>query len=116
MKIRRGDVWIAELEEPRGSEPGYRRPVVVVQSDYFNRSSSTTVLVAVTTTNMRRAHVPGNVTVTPDESGLEHDSVVNVTQILAVDRLWFDRRVGRLPASTMRLLDEGLSLVLGLSD
>jgi mRNA interferase MazF len=86
LQILRGEVWWADLPEPRGSEPGYRRPVLVVQADSFNRSRIHTVIIAVLTTNIELAEAPGNVLLPAGSSGLSRDSVVNVSQILTLDR------------------------------
>lgn len=113
--IRRGEVWWADLPEPRGSEPGYRRPVLIVQSDAFNRSRISTVLALVLTTNLRLVEAPGNVLVPAKASGLPRDSAVNVSQLITVDRAFLDERAGRLQSRYMAAVDAGLKLVLGLS-
>lgn len=102
--------------EPRGSEPGFRRPVVVIQDDYFNRSELATVLVIAVTRNISLAALPGNVVVPSHESGLKHDSVANVTAVITVDRRFFANPGHSLGASrrTMDLIDKGLMLVLSL--
>lgn len=116
--IRRGEVWWVDLTaEPRGSEPGFRRPVVVIQDDYFNRSALATVVVVAVTKNMALAALPGNVVVSPRETGLKHDCVANVTAVITVDRRFFanpGRPLGALSKPTMDLLDNGLALVLSL--
>lgn len=112
--IERGDVWWAELDEPRGSEPGFRRPLVVVQSDAFNRSRIQTVVCVVLSSNLRLAAAPGNVVLAKRESGLPKDSVANVSQIVTVDRDVLTERVGKLPALVRERIDRGLRLVLGL--
>ncbi len=115
MEVRRGEIWWAELPAPRGSEPGYRRPVLVLQSDAFNRSRIRTVIVAAVTTNLRLAQAPGNVGLSRRRSGLPKDSVVNVSHILTLDRAFLGERVGRLTASKLSAVEEGVRLVLGLS-
>ena len=112
--IRRGDVWWASLPEPRGSEPGYRRPVLVVQADAFNDSRISTVLVATLSTNLRLAEAPGNLRLPRRCAGLPRECVVNVSQLLTLDRRFLAARVGALPAATMEAVDEGLRLVLSL--
>ena len=114
MVAQRGDIWWASLAEPRGSGPGYRRPVVVVQADAFNRSQIQTVIVAVITSNMRLAAAPGNVRLMQEESGLPRESVINVSQLITLDRRYLTARVGRLPSEQLTDLDEGLRLVLSL--
>ena len=112
--IRRGEVWWGELEKPTGSEPGLRRPLVVVQADAFNRSRIQTVVCAVLTSNLRLADAPGNVLVSKRESGLPKDSVVNVSQIVTIDRTVLTERIGKLPARVRERIDDGLRLVLEL--
>jgi mRNA interferase MazF len=112
--MKRGEIWWASLEQPRGSEPGYRRPVLVVQADSFNESRIATVLVAVITSNLALSEAPGNVRIGKSDSKLAKASVVNVSQILTLDRRYLTKRAGRLPSVIMNRVSEGLSLVLGL--
>ncbi|MBI4298281.1 MAG: type II toxin-antitoxin system PemK/MazF family toxin [Chloroflexi bacterium] len=112
--MRRGEIWWASLAAPRGSEPGYRRPVVVVQSDAFNSSQIQTVVVAVISSNMRLAGAPGNITLEPRQSGLPKESALNVSQIITLDKRYLTERIGRLPSKQLSDLDEGLRLVLSL--
>lgn len=114
MEIRRGEIWWANLAEPRGSGPGYRRPVLIVQADSFNRSRIATLLCVVLTTNLRLVAAPGNVLVTSGAAGLPKDSVANVSQLITLDRAYLDEHVGRLPPRLMDAVDLGLKLVLGL--
>jgi mRNA interferase MazF len=112
--IRRGEVWWADLGEPRGSEPGYRHPVVVVQDDELNRSRLQTTIVALLTSNLRRAEAVGNVLCPARVTGLAKDSVVNVSQLAAVDKSALVERVGALPPRLLRAVDNGLRLALAL--
>ncbi len=112
--IERGDIRWADLADPRGAEPGLRRPVLIVQSDAFNRSRIRTVLAVVLTSNMRRLDAPGNVLVPVRHSGLSRDSVANVSQVVALDRDSIGQLTGRLDASTLKRVDAGLRLVLAL--
>ncbi|MEZ4388882.1 MAG: type II toxin-antitoxin system PemK/MazF family toxin [Candidatus Krumholzibacteriia bacterium] len=112
--IRRGGIHWAEFEAPRGSSPGYRHPVVVVQAGAFNRSRLRTVVVAVLTSNLGRAAAPGNVRVASHDSGLPRDSVVNVSQLLTLDLGVLSDEVGFLPGHLVEEIDAGLRLVLGL--
>lgn len=112
--IERGEVWWASLPEPERSEPGGRRPVVVVQANGFNKSSLRTVIVVALTTRLERAAAPGNVLVTAKQSGLRSDSVVNVTQILTVDRRLLTDRIGNMSAKMMGHVDVGLRRALAL--
>jgi mRNA interferase MazF len=113
-QIQRGEIWWAELPEPRRSEPGYRRPVLVVQAASFNRSRIQTVIVAVVTSNLGLADAPGNVLLPAPSSGLPQDSVVNVSQVLTLDRHFLSVRAGKLTARLQASVDEGLRLVLQL--
>jgi mRNA interferase MazF len=110
----RGEIWWASLLAPSGSEPAYRRPVLIIQADSFNRSKINTVIAAAITSNLRLAQAPGNVRLTKRESGLKRDSVVNVSQAVTLNKSFLTERVGRVPASKLREVDEGLRLVLGL--
>ena len=112
--MRRGEIWWARLKAPRGSEPGYRRPVVIVSSDAFNRSRINTVLAAVITSQKRLAAAPGNVALSRRQSGLGKDSVINVSQIITLDKSYLADQIGSLPAKSMSAVDEGLRLVLSL--
>ena len=112
--MKRGEVWWASLPAPTGSGPGFRRPVVVVQSNPFNQSRIATVIVAIVTSNLALADAPGNVRVGKSESGLAKPSVVNVSQLVTLDRELLTQRVRGLSADTMRQIDEGLRLALDL--
>jgi len=111
--ISQGDVWWADLGEPVGSEPGFRRPVIVVQGDSFNRSALRTAVAVPLTSNLRWAGAPGNVRLTARATGLPRDSVANVSQIVAVDRSILIERVGRLSPSKLELVLAGIDTVLG---
>jgi len=112
--MERGEVWWARLPKPTASEPGFNRPVVIVQSDTFNRSVIRTAIAVVVTTNLRLADAPGNVLLPRNESSLSEDSVANVSQVITVDRTFLTKKCGRLPPHLMSALDEGLRLVLSL--
>lgn len=116
MVVERGEIWWAALPEAVGSEPGYRRPVVVVQADAFNRSAIATVIVVAITTNLRMGSAPGNVLLSARQSGLPKESVVNVSQVLTLDRRFLVERVGRLAAGTVQSIDAGLRRALDLGD
>ena len=112
--MERGAVWWAELPDPAASEPGYRRPVVIVQSNPFNRSRIRTIVVITLTSNLNLAEAPGNVLIPAADSGLPKDSVANVSQVITVDRSSLAERCGRIPPRLMRVIDDGLRLVLSL--
>jgi mRNA interferase MazF len=112
--MQRGEIWWADLPTPVASEPGYRRPILIIQSDEFNRSRIRTVIAAVLTTNLRLAEAPGNILVTTGETGLPQDSVVNVSQVITVDKSFLMEQVSQVSDHVMLLVDEGLRLVLAL--
>ncbi len=112
--MKRGEVWWASLPAPAGSGPGYRRPVLVVQANAFNDSRIGTVVVAVITSNLALAAAPGNHRLPRRTSGLDRASVVNVSQLVTLDRALLTDRVKRLPGPTMTQVDKGLRLVMGL--
>ena len=113
MVISQGEVWWADLGEPQGSAPGFRRPVVVVQSDSFNRSRIATVVCVPLTSNLHWADAPGNVLITAAVSGLPKDSVANVSQPVTLDRGVLSDSVGKLSDSKLELILYGLDVVLG---
>ncbi len=110
----RGEVWWAALPKPVASEPGFRRPIVLVQSDAFTRSRIRTVLAVVVTSNQRLARAPGNVVLPAQLSGLLQDSVANVSQIVTLDKTFLVERCARLPEVMIRQIEDGLRLVLAL--
>lgn len=114
MVVERGEVWWADLGEPDGSEPGYRRPVIIVQSDAFNRSRLRTVIAVVLMGNLRLLEAPGNVLIPAKASGLPKASVANVSQLVTLDRDFLLERAGRLRGQPMKDLESGLRLVLDL--
>jgi mRNA interferase MazF len=114
MVMNRGEIWWASFEDPGRSRPGYRRPVVIVQVDSFNRSRIHTVIIVAITSNLRLAKAPGNVLIHPNDSGLSRPSVANVSQVLTVDKSYLTERIAILPARLVRKIDQGLSLVLDL--
>ena len=112
--MRRGEIWWVALPTPIGSEPGLRRPVLVVQSNEFNASRINTVVVAAITSNLKLADAPGNVLITRKVSKLPADSVVNVSQLATVDKSSLINRVGTLPSDVLQQVSDGLRLVLAI--
>ena len=110
----RGEIWWANLPDPVGSEPGYRRPVLIVQDDTFTQSRIKTVIVVIITSNTRLAEAPGNVLLPSEAIGLSKDSVVNVSQIFTVDKTFLVERIGALPEHLQEEVDEGLRTILYL--
>ncbi len=111
--IAQGEVWWVDLASPVGSAPGFCRPVVVVQSEAFNRSALATVVCVVITSQLKWAEAPGNVLLSPEESGLPKPSVANVTQLVRLDRAQLRDRTGRLPQRSLDEVLNGLGLMLG---
>jgi mRNA interferase MazF len=112
--MKRGEIWWASIPASAGSGPGFRRPVLVIQSNPFNDSRIGTVVVAFITSNLKLADAPGNVRIGKAESGLSKVSVVNVSQVITLDRALITARVKRLPGKVMERVGVGLGLVLGL--
>jgi mRNA interferase MazF len=110
----RGEIFWADLPNPVGSEPGYRRPVLVIQDDTFNQSRISTVIVVMLTSNLQLAEAPGNVFVAREVSGLSRDSVVNVSQIFTIDKTFLVEPIGSLPDYIQEEIDEGLRTILYL--
>ena len=113
MVISQGEIWWADLPAPRGSGPGFRRPVAVVQGDPLNRSRSATTVCVPLTSNLKWADAPGNVSLTARLTGLPKDSVANVSQIVTVDKDLLTECVGKLPKAKMELILSGIDVVLG---
>jgi len=112
--VTRGQLWWAELPNPAGSEPGFTRPVLIVQAESFNRSKLATVIVMAITSNLRLKDAPGNVILPKEKTGLSKDSVANVSQLSTIDESILKEPVASLDRITMRQIDDGLTLVLGL--
>ncbi len=113
MVVARGEVWWADLPRPSGSEPGLRRPVVVVQGDAFNRSRISTVVCVALTSTLRLADAPGNVRLSARQTGLPKQSVADVSQLVTLGKASLTERAGRLPDSRVRAVLSGIDVVLG---
>lgn len=113
MVISQGDIWWADLPPPAGSGPGFRRPVVVVQGEQFNRSRIATVVCVPLTSNLKWAMAPGNVPLAARVTGLEKDSVANVSQIVSLDKEQLVKHVGKLSRSQLELLLAGIDILIG---
>jgi len=112
--VRRGEIWWASVPEPSGSGPGSRRPYLIVSANSFNESRISTVIAAVITSNLRLAQAPGNVQLPTRGAGLSKPSVVNVSQVITIDKSFLTERVGRLNPRLLAAVDEGLRLALSL--
>jgi mRNA interferase MazF len=113
VTVSQGDVWWADLPEPRGSGPGFRRPVVVIQGDALNRSRIAKVVCVPLTSNVRWASAPGNVLLSPDKTGLPKESVANVSQMVTLDKADLTERTGTLSAPLLELVLAGIDVMLG---
>ncbi|HKI94009.1 MAG TPA: type II toxin-antitoxin system PemK/MazF family toxin [Gemmatimonadales bacterium] len=113
VEVRQGDVWWADVGEPAGSEPGFRRPVVVVQGDALNRSRLQTVVCVPLTSNLAWADAPGNTRLSAKLTGLPKDSVANASQITALDRAVLIERVRQLGPRHVEQVLDGIGIVLG---
>lgn len=114
MVVRRGEIWWASVPEPSGSGPGFRRPYLIISANSFNESRINTVIAAVITSNLRLAQAPGNVRLPTRGVGLSKPSVVNVSQVITIDKSFLTERVGRLNPRLLAEVDEGLRLALSL--
>ena len=112
MVINQDDIFWIELDEPSGSEPGYLHPHVIIQNNLFNRSRINTVVVCVLTSNLRRANSPGNVLLEAGEGDLPEQSVVNVSQILTINKSQLGEKIGTLSAERVRQILDGIRLVV----
>jgi len=114
MVAHRGEIWWASLIRPSGSEPGYRRPVIVVQSNDFNESQIRTIVVIVITSNLKLAIAPGNVLLKKKQTGLSKDSVGNVSQIVTIDKSFLTEKIGQLNPASLKKIEEGLKLMFSI--
>ena len=112
--MQRGEIWWATLRPPSGSEPGYRRPVLVIQSDDFNKSRINTVVVSILTTNLHLKAAPGNVFLSKRSAKLPKNSVANVSQVVTLDKSFLTEHISSLSPDKMKHVDDGLRLVLNL--
>ncbi|MBT3245122.1 MAG: type II toxin-antitoxin system PemK/MazF family toxin [Bacteroidetes bacterium] len=115
VKLNRGEVWWADLGEPVGSEPSLRRPVLIVQDNHYNQSGLATVIVLSITSNTRLSEVPGNIVLTSEESNLPKESVINVSQIVTINKSWLENKVCSISQTLMEEVEYGLGLILGLN-
>ena len=113
VTVSQGEVWWADLGEPRGSKPGFRRPVLVIQGDALNRSRIATAVCVALTSNVKWASAPGNVLLSESATGLPKESVANVSQIVTLDKSELTVRVGKLPKAKLDLVLSGVDVVLG---
>ena len=113
MVVSQGDIWWADLPKPRGSSPGFRRPVVIVQADAINRSRISTTICVPLTSNMKWAAAPGNVELPAETTRLPKASVANVSQLITLDKESLTERVWKLPKPKLELILSGIDVMLG---
>lgn len=114
MVIKRGEIWWTSLPDPQGSNPGFRRPLAIIQANEFNQSHIKTVIAAVITSNIKLAQAPGNLPLPANSAGLNKDSVINVSQVITIDKTFLTEKAGRLTSHQLHQLNEGLRLVLAI--
>ena len=112
----RGEIWLADFGIPFGSEPGFNRPVIIVQDNDFNRSRISTIIVIPLTTNLRLEEAPGNVLIEKEESRLTKDSVAVVSQLYAIDKLRMKKKIGKIDTEILSIIEQGILLVLGIKN
>lgn len=112
--MNRGEIWWADLPDPVAAEPGYRRPVIIIQSDAFNRSQIDTVIGVALTTNVRLSVAPGNIKLSARKTGLPKESVANVSQIITFDKQFLREKAGKLDGDSLHEVEEGIRLILSL--
>lgn len=113
VTVSQGEVWWADLGEPRGSKPAFRRPVVVIQGDGLNHSRLATVVCVALTSNLKWAAAPGSVLLSESATGLPRESVANASQIVTLDKAELTERIGKLPRAKFDLVLSGVDVVLG---
>ena len=112
----RGELWWADLGVPFGSEPGYKRPVLIIQNDFFNKSKINTTIVVPLTTNLLFADAPGNILITKSESKLEKDSVITISQIEVIDRQRLIEKITKIDKDIMKKVENNIMFILGIKE
>jgi len=113
--MTRGEIWWAEFGIPFGSEPGYKRPVLIIQNDFFNKSKINTTIVIPLTTNKILADAPGNILITKHESKLKKDSVITISQIEVIDRQRLIEKITKLDRIIMEKIENNILFILGIN-
>ena len=112
--MTRGELWWADFGIPFGSEPGYKRPVLIIQNDFFNRSKISTTIVIPLTTNMILADAPGNILITKNQSKLKKDSILTLSQIEVIDRQRLIEKITKVDRAIMEKIENNIMFVLGI--
>jgi mRNA interferase MazF len=113
--MTRGELWWADFGIPFGSEPGYKRPVLIIQNDFFNRSKINTTIVIPLTTNLILADAPGNILITKNESKLKKDSVITISQIEVIDRQRLIEKITKIDKTVIEKIENNMMFVLGIN-
>jgi mRNA interferase MazF len=112
MVIKQGEIYWVNLATPKGSEPGYRHPHIVVQNDVFNTSLINTIVICAITSNIKRASSPGNVLLNKGEANLPKKSVVNISQIFTINKEELAEKIGKVSPQRMSQIIEGIQLLI----
>ena len=112
MEIRQGDIFWIDLGVPQGSDPGYKHPHVIVQNNIFNLSRINTVVVCALTSNLKLSKAPGNILLKKGEGCLKKDSVINISQIITVDKADLVEKIGRLSPARIKQIVDGIKLLI----
>jgi len=112
--MTRGELWWADFGLPFGNEPGYKRPVLIIQNDFFNNSKINTTIVIPLTTNLLLAEAPGNIFITGDESKLKKDSVMIISQIEVIDRRRLIEKITEIDSTINKKVEDSIMFVLGI--
>jgi len=112
--MTRGELWWADFGAPFGSEPGYKRPVLIMQNDFFNRSMINTTIVIPLTTNLILADAPGNILITKNQSKLKKDSVITISQIEVIDRRRLIEKITKIDRTIIEKVENNIMFVLGI--
>jgi mRNA interferase MazF len=112
LEIRQGDIFWIDLGAPHGSEPGYKHPHVIVQNNVFNLSRINTVVVCAVTSNIKLSKAPGNILLQKGEGGLKKASVINISQILTIDKADLAEKIGRLSQARIKQIIDGVKLLI----
>jgi len=112
--MTRGELWWADFGIPFGSEPGYKRPVLIIQNDFFNNSKINTTIVIPLTTNLILADAPGNILITKHESKLKKDSVITISQIEVIDRQRLIEKITKIDRTIIEKIENNILFILGI--
>ncbi|MDR0301079.1 MAG: type II toxin-antitoxin system PemK/MazF family toxin [Treponema sp.] len=112
--MTRGELWWADFGIPFGSEPGYKRPVIIIQNDFFNNSKINTTIVIPLTTNLILAEAPGNIIITKHDSKLKRDSVITISQIEVIDRQRLIEKITKIDRTIIEEIENNILFILGI--